>query len=99
MTTWAEDRAPVGTDPSADPGAKTEGRAEDRLAYSARSSHPLRDWHQALNPSRRQPRAFDWLPRQGGQSFRKNVAIISGTRICTLRLMWRGLETGLGLGY
>jgi len=25
--TWAEDRATAGTDPSADPGAKTEGRA------------------------------------------------------------------------
>ena len=26
-TAWAEDRATVGIDPSADPGAKTEGRA------------------------------------------------------------------------
>lgn len=47
MTTRAEDRATVGTDPSADPGAKTEGRAEDHLACSARSSPPLRDWHQS----------------------------------------------------
>lgn len=31
MTTRAEDRATVGTDPSAVPGAKTEGRAEDRI--------------------------------------------------------------------
>lgn len=45
MMTWAEDRATVGTDPSADPGAKTEGRA-DRLACSVRSSFTLRDWHQ-----------------------------------------------------
>jgi hypothetical protein len=27
MTTWAEDRAPVGTDPSADSGVGTEDRA------------------------------------------------------------------------
>ena len=27
MTTWAEDRAPVGTDPSADPGVGAEDRA------------------------------------------------------------------------
>ena len=40
MMTWAEDRATVGTDLSADPGAKTEGRAEDRLPCSARSSRP-----------------------------------------------------------
>jgi hypothetical protein len=37
MATWAEDRATVGTDSSAVPGAKTEGRA-DRLAWSARPS-------------------------------------------------------------
>jgi hypothetical protein len=78
MMTWAEDRATVGTAPSADPGAKTEGRAEDRLACSARSSHPLRDWHQAINPSRQQPRAS--TPHRGGQNFRKNVVIFSGTR-------------------
>jgi len=28
LLTWAEDRATVGTDPSADPGAKTEGAAQ-----------------------------------------------------------------------
>ncbi|HEY3243722.1 MAG TPA: transposase [Phycisphaerae bacterium] len=42
-TTWAEDRATLGSDPSADPGAKTEGRA---AGLAARSS-PLRDWHQS----------------------------------------------------
>ncbi len=46
ITTRAEDRATVGTDSSADPGAKTEGRA-DRLACSARSSLTLRDWQQS----------------------------------------------------
>jgi len=55
QVTWAEDRATVGTDPSAVPGAKTEGRAENRLACSACSSYPLRDWHNAINPSRQQP--------------------------------------------
>jgi len=81
MMAWAEDRATVGTDPSADPGAKTEGRAEDHLACSARSSHPLRDWHKAINPSRPRPRAIGWLRRrQCGQNFRKNMVKISGTR-------------------
>jgi len=40
---WAEDRATVGTDPSADPGAKTEG---GRPASSAAFLH-LRYWHQS----------------------------------------------------
>jgi hypothetical protein len=53
-STWAENRATVGTDLSADPGAKTEGRA------AAESCRPfclftLRDWHQSdkstLRPS------------------------------------------------
>lgn len=30
--TWAEDRAPVGTDPSADPGAESEGWAAQPAA-------------------------------------------------------------------
>ena len=33
LPAWAEDRATVGTDPSADPGAKTEGAAQ-RAALS-----------------------------------------------------------------
>jgi len=62
MTAWAEDRATVGTDPSADPGAKTEGRAESRLAYSARSSHPLRDWHLCDKSLAAPPRAIRGPP-------------------------------------
>ena len=42
-STWTEDRATVGTDPSADPGAKTEGR---RPAIPAVFLH-LRDWHES----------------------------------------------------
>ena len=49
-STWAEDRAPVRTDPSADPGAKTEERVAVQQA-AARPSH-LRDWHQSAKPSR-----------------------------------------------
>jgi len=49
--TWAEDRAPVRTDPSADPGAKTEGRAVTHTSAAPPSS-PLRDWHQSAKPSR-----------------------------------------------
>ena len=80
MMTWAEDRAIRGRNLSADPGAKTEGRAEGHLAFSACSSLPLRDWHQAINPSRQQPRVRNWPPRKSGHNFRKNVAIFSGTR-------------------
>jgi hypothetical protein len=50
QSTWAEDRAPVRTDPSADPGAKTEERAAVQQA-AARPSH-LRDWRQCAKPSR-----------------------------------------------
>jgi len=74
MTTWAENRATVGTDSSADPGAKTEGRA-DRLACSARSSQPLRDWHQSdksLAAISREQRASKWseYPEECGQNYR-----------------------------
>ena len=44
LLTWAEDRATVGTDPSADPGAKTEGGG---LMPPSFFSH-LRDWHQCV---------------------------------------------------
>ena len=58
MMTWAEDRAIRGRNLSADPGAETEGRAEDPRVD--RPSLPsLRDWHQAINPSRQPPRAMD----------------------------------------
>ena len=59
----------MGTDPSAGPGAKTEGRAENRLAFFARHSHPFEIGTHALNPSRRsreQPeREKRWLPGDG----------------------------------
>ena len=59
MIAWAEDRATVGTDPSADPGAKTEGRAADpRVDRPTLPS--LRDWHQAINPLRQPPRAVSY---------------------------------------
>ena len=63
LSTWAEDRATLGSDPSADPGAKTEGRAEDRLTFSARSSHPFGIGTKAINPSRRSREQFDWEQR------------------------------------
>lgn len=48
---WAEDRATVGTDPSADPGARTEGRAMS--SFVARLSlTPFGIGAKALNPSR-----------------------------------------------
>jgi hypothetical protein len=75
MTTWAEDRATVGTDPSADPGAKTEGRA-DRLPCSARSSLALRDWHQSdksLAAISREQRAWKWSEYPGGLNFERTT--------------------------
>jgi hypothetical protein len=46
---WAEDRATVGTDPSADPGAKTEGRAAETVARLSAFGIGTN----AINPSRR----------------------------------------------
>ena len=79
IMTWAEDRATVGTDPSADPGAKTDGRAEDRLACSARSSHRLRDWHQcdkSLAATAASHRVSRWqkYPEKCGNIFRNAQA-------------------------
>jgi hypothetical protein len=49
--TWAEDRATQRCDPSAVPGAKTEGRAVHRInPWTAQTSF-LRDWHQSDKPS------------------------------------------------
>jgi hypothetical protein len=49
---WAEDRATQRCDPSADPGAKTEGRAVRRLTAAAARPSTLRDWHRSDKPSR-----------------------------------------------
>ena len=57
LLTWAEDRATVGTDPSADPGAKTEGAAQ----RAALSFPPFGIGIKALNPRGSgggSPRAF-----------------------------------------
>jgi hypothetical protein len=45
VTTWAEDRAPVGTDLSADPGVVSEARAAAMLppasrAYNTKAKNP-----------------------------------------------------------
>lgn len=85
MTTRAEDRATVGTDLSTDLGAKTEGRAEDHLACSARSSHPLRDWHpsdKSLAATAASPRTSRWpeYPEKCGQIFRNAQTKPQGLR-------------------
>ena len=49
-TAWAEDRATQRCDPSADPGAKTEGGAVD--AHCSAPLLPLRDWRPSAKPSR-----------------------------------------------
>jgi transposase InsO family protein len=68
--TWPEDRATLGSDPSADPGAKTEGRAVNTAARSSL----LRDWHQSGKPRAAQPRVTGQVdprmcvPETGGLS-------------------------------
>jgi len=53
--TWAEDRAPVRTDPSADPGAETEGRAVTHSS-AAHLPHPFGIGAKALNLRGMMPR-------------------------------------------
>jgi len=48
--TWAEDRALLRSNPSADPGAKTGDRADS--VRPRLSSSCLRDWQQSEKPSR-----------------------------------------------
>lgn len=90
MTTRAEDRATVGTDLSTDLGAKTEGRAEDHLACSARSSHPLRDWHpsdKSLAATAASPRTSRWpeYPEKCGQIFRNAQHLLPIVWLLTAR--------------
>jgi hypothetical protein len=49
-TAWAEDRATQRCDPSADPGAKTDGAAGSRPLLPIYPHH--RNWHQSDKPSR-----------------------------------------------
>jgi hypothetical protein len=56
--TWAEDRALLGSNPSADPGAKTgvgAGRACS-APLPALIAGVFRDWHESEKPSRQEPR-------------------------------------------
>lgn len=71
---WAEDRATVGTDPSADPGAGSERRAMDPSV--ACFSPPFGVGIKALNPSRRSREFFgresgDGLPVRHNSARRK----------------------------
>ena len=85
MTTRAEDRATVGTDPSAVPGAKTEGRAENPLADSARSDQPPSGLAQsdkslaATAASLRSVKASRWsgFPEQCSQNIRNAHLIMT----------------------
>jgi hypothetical protein len=67
--TWAEDRATLGSDPSADPRAKTEGRAITSVARpfqpSARLSQPFGIRIKAINPRGEKPR--NTLAESGGE--------------------------------
>ena len=60
LTAWTEDRATQRCDPSAVPGAETEGRA-DAVRSAARPYQPLRDRHESDKPSRQ-----DAAPRPAG---------------------------------
>jgi hypothetical protein len=52
-TAWAEDRALLRSNPSAVPGAKTEGRAACQNRLPIFLTPPLRDWRQSDKPSRK----------------------------------------------
>lgn len=56
--TWAEDKATVGTDLSADPGAKTERRAMD-LSLARLSQIPFGIGIKAINPAGRSPATWN----------------------------------------
>ena len=63
-TTRAEDTALLGSNRSADPGAKTEGRAAGAVCRIAAHRPvarlaPLRDWHQGDKSLAAQPRALN----------------------------------------
>jgi hypothetical protein len=60
--TRAEDKALLGSNLSADPGAKTEGRAARPVARLS----PLRDWHQSDKSLAAQPRVLDVKTPGGG---------------------------------
>jgi hypothetical protein len=54
---WTEDRATLGSDPSADPGAKTEAGYRGIPRFGVVPADPnnfrpkeLRAWHKAINP-------------------------------------------------
>ena len=54
---WAEDRALLGSTPSADPGAKTgAGIGTNDRSRALCQSEKLRDWHECEKPSRQEPR-------------------------------------------
>ena len=55
LSVRAEDKALLGSNLSAGPGAKTEGRAARSLARLS----PLRDWHQSDKSLAAKPRAPD----------------------------------------
>ena len=58
----AEDKALLGSNLSADPGAKTEGRAARPVARLS----PLRDWHQSEKSIAARPRVPDVKTPGGG---------------------------------
>jgi len=74
--TWAEDRAPVGTDPSADPGAVSEGRAA-----RCRPPSPFAYSTNAINPSsEQQPNSAN--PSAHGFHFTLNQDTIASFVVC-----------------
>ena len=62
--TWAEDRATVGIDPSADPGTKTEGRATLGMLGSPALPLLFGIGTKAINPSGQSPELWNRKERQ-----------------------------------
>lgn len=69
-TTWAEDRALLRSNPSADPGAKTEGRVVRNVPAAATRLSCLRDWHVCDKPSRQDAATISaGCGRDSGENF------------------------------
>ena len=94
--TWAEDRAPVGTDPSADPGAVSEGRAArcrppSPFAYSTNAINPSSEQQpNSANPS---AHGFHFTLNQDTGTAVQVLCVVTGGEPFTLavgRDVWGG---------
>src|SRR3990172_12201635 len=86
--TWAEDRAPVGTDPSADPGAVSERRAAgcrppSPFAYSTNAINPIRNYY--LPPANPRLPGFHFTLNQDNRIWVMDRGMVSKENIAFLQ--------------